>query len=66
MQKSNPLPGFESAIEAQKDAAAAELGRQLSDRLRAPLGDINARAGRIEQESPLFRETDANPLQTLF
>jgi len=54
-------------VPADRAAAAGEsLAAELSERLKASLPSISRATGDIEQHSPLFRETDANPQQTLF
>jgi hypothetical protein len=63
---SRALPGMERDIEAQRDAAAEEQGRQLTERLRAPRPPISRAAGIMERESPLFRDTDAGGQGSLF
>jgi hypothetical protein len=60
------LPGMESAVAEQRDAAAEESGRQLSDQMRAPAPSIEKTAGEMERNSPLFAETEANPQGGLF
>lgn len=60
------LPGFDDAVKAQDEAAAAEQGRQLTEKLREPMASIDARTGAIEMHSPLFKYSDANPNQSLF
>jgi hypothetical protein len=63
---SRALPGMERDIEAQRNAAAEEQGRQLTERLRAPRPPISRAAGIMERESPLFRDTDAGGQGSLF
>jgi len=45
-------------------ASAEHEGQQLSQRWRESLGNISARSGRMERESPLFGGSGENP--TLF
>ena len=60
------LPGMDRDIEANKESAAKEQGKALTDRLREPGKNVDAAAGRMEQHSPLFSGTDANPQFSLF
>ena len=60
------LPGMEDTAAAREQARAEEEGRQLTARLLSPRGSIESLAGEIEQRSPLFRETSANPFMGLF
>lgn len=52
--ESHALPGFSQAIDAQEQAAAEYQAEELTAKLLEPLGNINAKAGRMEDESPLF------------
>lgn len=61
-----PLPGMERAVEEQDEAGAARRGEELTEELRRAKGDISRKAGEMERESPLFRDTDANPQGRLF
>jgi len=56
--------GLETADADREKAAALSLAEDLTARLRSTRGDISARAGRLERESPLFWGTGDNP--TLF
>ena len=60
------LPGMESVPAERAAANAEEQGRRLSDKLIEPPQSIEARAGEIEQRSPLFRDTEASPQRGLF
>lgn len=53
-------------MEEQDEAAAARRGEELTEELRRSKGDISRKAGEMERESPLFRDTDANPQGRLF
>jgi hypothetical protein len=55
------LPGFEEAIDEQREAAATERGNQFSAELTRPKGDIEKVAGEMERNSPLFEGSEANP-----
>lgn len=46
--------GMEQDVIAQAESAAALEGEELTRRMREPLGDVSAKAGRIENDSPLF------------
>jgi hypothetical protein len=46
--------GMETAVELQAEAAAQYQGEELTSKLLEPLGDINHRAARMEEDSPLF------------
>jgi len=60
------LPGFQSAIAEQRRGAARVQGERLSEEANRSLGSIEETAGRMERESPLFRDTEANPQSDLF
>ena len=60
------LPGFESAVREQSVAQAQERGRQLTNELSRPKGDIEKTAGEMERNSPLFEGSEANPQSGLF
>lgn len=60
------LPGMESADKDRTQAKAEAEGQDLSEEMKKPLGSIEAQAGRMERESPLFAGTDANPQGSLF
>ena len=64
--ESHALPGMEGDVEAQRTAAAEDQGRQLTERMREPGRNISRKAGEMERESPLFRDTDASGMGTLF
>ena len=49
------LPGMESAVREQREAAAREQGRQLTEHASRPPESIEEKAGKMERESPLFR-----------
>jgi len=44
-----------AAVEEQRQAAAGEQGRQLTEEINRPPESIEEQAGRMERESPLFR-----------
>jgi len=58
------LAGLETADADREKAAAQTMREEMETRLRSTRGDISARAGRLERESPLFWGTGDNP--TLF
>jgi len=60
------LPGFERDIEANKESAAEEQGRQLTDELRSGGKNIDKAAGEMERNAPLFAGSDASPQFSLF
>jgi hypothetical protein len=60
------LPGFENAVREQSASQAEERGRQLSNELNRPKGDIEKAAGEMERKSPLFEGSEANPQSGLF
>jgi GGDEF domain-containing protein len=60
------LPGMESVPAERAAADAEEQGRRLSEKIIEPPQSIEARAGEIEQRSPLFRDTEANPQREMF
>jgi hypothetical protein len=55
LERGEILPGMETAVREQDEAAAAEQGRQLTEQANRPPESIEETAGRIERESPLFR-----------
>jgi hypothetical protein len=55
IERGEILPGMETAVREQREAAATEQGRQLTDRANRPPESIEETAGNIERESPLFR-----------
>jgi len=59
------LPGFGPAVEEQKAAAGAEVGRKLTDRFNEGPMSIDRGTGKIES-APLFRGTDAAPQREMF
>lgn len=60
------LPGFERDIEANKESAAEEQGRQLTDKLLEPGKNIDKATGEMERNSPLFRDSEASGQGSLF
>lgn len=50
-----PLPGFENADAERAEVFATEQGAELSAEILKPKANIDAKAGAIEQNSPLFR-----------
>lgn len=55
LERGEILPGMETAVREQREAAAAEQGRQLTERANRPPESIEETAGKMERESPLFR-----------
>jgi len=60
------LPGMETAVREQREAASEEQGRQLTERVNRPPESVEQSAGRMERESPLFRGTPASPQSEMF
>jgi hypothetical protein len=60
------LPGMEHVPAEHAEALAQATGEALTAKLLEPLADIERKAGEIEQRSPLFRDTEANPQPDLF
>ncbi|HWG45158.1 MAG TPA: hypothetical protein VN688_20480 [Gemmataceae bacterium] len=56
--------GMENADTDRAQAAAEQLGAELTEELRRPKADISASAGQIERDAPLFFGSGTNP--TLF
>jgi len=52
--------------EEQRQEADARSAAELSQEMRAPLGSIDKRAGKMEAGSPLFCGSSANPQGMLF
>ena len=48
------LPGMESAVQNQTQAAATYSGEELTKRMLEARPSIDARAGSMENDSPLF------------
>lgn len=57
---------MESVPVERAEAAAEQQGRDLTAKLIEPPKSISSKAGEIEQKSPLFRDTEANPQQSIF
>jgi hypothetical protein len=56
------LPGFEGST-AERERERAKTEREAMERtMRERAGDVSAKAGNIERDSPLFRGTGENPL----
>lgn len=55
---------FPGTTEARASAMAQSEGDALSAKLREPVGDVSAMAGRMERDSPLFFGKGDSP--TLF
>ena len=55
---------FEGTDEEREKAEALAMREEMETRLRSIKGDISAKAGEIERNSPLFYGTGSNP--TLF
>jgi 2'-5' RNA ligase len=60
------LPGMESVPAERAEANAEQQGKELSEKLTEPPKSVERAAGEIEQKSPLFRDTEANPQESLF
>ena len=60
------LPGFETAVAEQSEAAAAHRSEELAGEIAAPKGDISRATGEMESKSPLFRGTEASPQNEMF
>jgi hypothetical protein len=60
------LPTLEYVPAARAEVACEAAGAELTAQLLAPLESISAKTGRMESQSPLFRESDANPQGSLF
>ncbi len=60
------LPGLESAVREQREAAGRETARQLSEEISRPSESVEAAAGEMERTSPLFRGTEASPQREMF
>jgi signal transduction histidine kinase len=52
--------------EEQRQEADARSAAELSQEMRAPLGSIDKRTGKMETGSPLFCGSAANPQGMLF
>lgn len=52
--ESHTFAGMETAVTEQAQAAAVQQAEELTARLLEPLGDISGKAGRLEEDSPLF------------
>ena len=52
--ESHTFAGMETAVELQSQAAAAMQAEELTAEMLKPLGNINHRAGSMENDSPLF------------
>ena len=52
--ESHTFAGMESDVQLQAEAAAEYQGEELTAKLLEPLGNINHRAGSMENDSPLF------------
>ncbi len=52
--ESHTFAGMEAAVEAQAQAAAVYSGQELTAKLLEPLGSIDSKAARMEEDSPLF------------
>jgi hypothetical protein len=66
---SHPLHQDSLAVEMteeQRQEADARSAAELSQEMRAPLGSIDKRTGKMETGSPLFCGSAANPQGMLF
>lgn len=52
--ESHTFAGMETAVRDQAQAAAQYQGEELTAKLLEPLGNINAKAARMEEDAPLF------------
>ena len=52
--ESHTFAGMETAVTEQAAAAGEYQAEELTAKLREPLGNINHRAGSMENDSPLF------------
>lgn len=66
MRESSTLPGMETAVREQAEAAAAHKGGELTKEFARPLSSIEEKAGQMETKSPLFRGTEASPQKEMF
>ncbi len=64
--QSATLPGMESAVAEQKKAAGEFQGEKLTQEINKPPASIEETAGKMERESPLFRNSEANPQKDMF
>lgn len=62
----NALPGMERHIAANRESAAEEQGRELTQEMRRPAESVERSAGELERKSPLFSSSEANPQKALF
>lgn len=60
------IPGMDNCDAERAHAQGEQLARDLTALMRTPIASIEARAGEMEQRSPLFIGTDANPNNFLF
>lgn len=60
------LPGMEHVPSERAEASAEQQGKDLTAKLTEPPKSIESKAGEIEQKSPLFRDTEANPQRDMF
>lgn len=56
------LPGMETADADREAARRVAEAAALTAAMRTPRGNISAKAGRMEKESPLFYGTGDNPV----
>ena len=52
--ESHIIDGMAEAVQLQSEAAGEYQAEELTAKLREPLGNINDRAGKMEEDSPLF------------
>lgn len=52
--ESHIFAGMESDVERQAEAAAEYSGQELTAKLLEPMGSIDTKAARMEQDAPLF------------
>jgi hypothetical protein len=60
------LPGMGQVPAERAEATAEQQRKDLTEKLTEPPKSIERAAGEMEQKSPLFRDTEANPQSGLF
>jgi hypothetical protein len=66
VKPSELLPTFGNVPADRAEALAVATGETLTARLLSPRRSISRLAGYMESHAPLFRETSANPQQSIF
>jgi hypothetical protein len=64
--KEPTLPGMENVPAERAEAKAGAEGERLTGEVAQPKEDISRKAGEMERESPLFRDTEASGQSGLF